>query len=183
MSRTKAATPETATGDLKAIYADLQKNIGRVPNIFQHMGNSPVVLQAYLTLSQALAKTSLSAKLREQIALIVGQENKCNYCLSAHTAIGKSVGLSSEEIDEARQGHAADPKNREILRFVKRVVDTRGHVSDEDVTGLKNAGITDSELVEIFLAIQVNMFTNYFNHINDTTIDFPLAPNLPINAR
>jgi uncharacterized peroxidase-related enzyme len=181
MSRTKAATPENATGDLKAIYGDLQKNMGRVLNIFQHMGNSPIVLQAYLTLSQALSKTSLSPKLREQIALIVGQENQCGYCLSAHTALAKVVGLSSEEIDEARQGHSKEPKNQEILHFVKRVVDTRGHVSDEDVAGLKKAGVTDSELVEIILAIQVNMFTNYFNHINDTTIDFPLAPNLPVS--
>lgn len=182
MSRTKAATPENATGELKSIYDDIKKNMGKVPNIFQHMGNSPVALQGFLALNQALSKTSLSPKLREKIALIVAQENNCNYCLSAHTAIGKATGISDDEISDARHGKASDSKSQEILHFAKLVIDKKGHVSNDDVEKLKKAGVSDTELVEIILAIQVNLFTNYFNHINDTTIDFPLAANLAANV-
>lgn len=179
MSRIQAINPETATGELKAVYDGMQKGIGKVPNIFRHMGNSPVALQAFLALSQAMNRTKLSAKLREQIALIVGQENRCGYCLSAHSAIGKGAGLSDEEISKARLGDSADPKSKAILHFAKVVVDKKGHVSDEDVSALKNAGVTDEELVDVILAIHVNMFTNYFNHIVDPAIDFPLAINIP----
>jgi uncharacterized peroxidase-related enzyme len=178
MSRIPAVNPDTATGELKTIYDGMKKSIGKVPNIFRHMGNSPEVLQSFLALSQSLNHTSLSPKLREQIALVVGQENKCGYCLSAHSAIGKGAGLSDDDIQKARNGESTDSKTRAILHFAKVVVDQRGHVSDADVDALKRAGVSDTELVEIILAIQVNMFTNYFNHIVDPTIDFPLASHL-----
>lgn len=183
MSRIEAVNPETATGELKTIYDGMKKSIGKVPNIFKHMGNSPAALQAFLALSQSLNNTKLSPKLREQIALIVGQENKCGYCLSAHSTIGKGLGLSDDEIDKARHGDSSDAKNRAILHFAKAVVDKRGHVSDADVDALKKAGVNDAEIVEIILAIQVNMFTNYFNHIVDPVIDFPLAANLEALTR
>lgn len=178
MSRIPAVNPDTATGELKTIYDGMKKSIGKVPNIFKHMGNAPNVLQSFLALSQSLNNTSLSPKLREQIALVVGQENKCGYCLSAHSAIGKGAGLSDDDIQKARNGESGDSKTRAILHFAKAVVDKRGHVNDADVEALKHAGVSDTELVEIILAIQVNMFTNYFNHIVDPTIDFPLASHL-----
>lgn len=183
MSRIQAINPESASGELKTIYDAIQKQMGKIPNIFQHMGNSPAVLQAFLGFSQALNKTKLSPKLREQIALVVGQENKCGYCLSAHSTIGKLTGLTDEEIEKSRRGETSDPKNNAILQFAKLVVDKRGHVSNQDVDTLKKAGVSDEELVDVILAIQVNMFTNYFNHIVDPTIDFPLAANLEALTR
>ncbi len=178
MSRINAIHPDDATGELKTIYDDLKSKVGKVPNIFQHMGNSPVALGAYLTFNQSLSKLKLPAKLLEQIALIVGQENKCGYCLSAHSIIGKGAGLTDEEIERSRHGESTDAKTTPILHFCKEVVDKRGHVSNSDVETLKKAGVSDSEIVEIILVISVNMFTNYFNHIVDPTIDFPLAKNL-----
>ncbi len=91
MTRLQAIQPENASGDLKPIYEEMQKKMGKIPNIFKHMANSPVTLQAFLNLSQSLNKTTLSPKVREQIALIVAEENHCNYCLSAHSAIGKGL--------------------------------------------------------------------------------------------
>ena len=183
MSRIPAINPDSATGELKTIYDGMKKSIGKVPNIFKHMGNSPAVLQSFLAFSQSLNNTSLSPQLREQIALVVGQENKCGYCLSAHSAIGKGAGLNDDQIQKARDGESDNPKTRAILHFAKVVVDKRGHVNDADVDALKHVGVSDAEIVEIILAIQVNMFTNYFNHIIDPTIDFPLATNLEALTR
>lgn len=176
MDRVKPIATEKASGKVKELYDAIQKKMGRVPNIFLNMGNSPAVLEGYLGLSQAVDHTSLSPQLREQIALTVGQANHCNYCLSAHTMIAKGAGIAENDIIHARQAHSNDPKTEAILKFVKHVVDTRAHINNQDVSKLKLAGVTDKELVEIILVMSINLFTNYFNHITDTKIDFPEAP-------
>lgn len=173
MSRIQPADPQTATGDLKTVYDGMQKNLGAIPNIFKYMGSSPVALQAFLSLSQAMNHSQIPLKLREEIALAVGQENSCHYCLSAHTAIGKKAGLTQEQILLARRGDSENAKEKAILHFAKVVVQKRGAVSDHDVETLKKAGVSDSELVEIILLVTINLYTNYFNHIVDTPIDFP----------
>ncbi len=178
MSRIPAISPENASGDLKNIFTQIESGVGSVPNIFQHMGNSPIVLQAFLSLGEAAKKLSLDPALREEIALIVGQTNECNYCLSAHSMLGRASGLSDDEIMQARRGLSKEPKASAILQFAKAIVDNRGNVSDEELEKLRSSGVSDQEVVEIFFVIMVNMFTNYFNHIADPAIDFPQAPAL-----
>lgn len=175
MSRIHQIAPEKATGKVKDFYAAIQKKLGRVPNIFLNLGNSPSVLEGFLNFSGAADQTSLSPQLREQIALAVAQTNQCNYCLSAHTVIGKGAGLKDEDIIHARKIESKDPKTQAILNFAKKVVELRGKVSDANIAALKVAGVNDTELVEIMLVIFVNMFTNYFNHVTDPKIDFPEA--------
>lgn len=176
--RLNPVAPESAQSDVKQIYDLIQKKMNILPNIFKNMGNSPAVLKGYMALSDAASQTGLSPKLREQIALAVGQANQCGYCLAAHTMIGKTVGLQADDILQARKGKTSDKKDAVILAFAKSVVDKKGNVSDQEVNDLKAAGITDKELTEIILVITLNMFTNYFNHITGTEIDFPHAPDL-----
>lgn len=179
MSRVTQVSPENAKNDVKSIYDNIKKNMGgKVPNIFQHMGNSPAVLKGFFGLSDAVGQTSLSPQIRSQIALAVAQANNCQYCLSAHTMIAGKEGLQSQQIIQARKGDATDSKTQAILRFAKLVVEKRGKVTDQDVTALKAAGVNDTEIVEIILVVSLNMFTNYFNHIVDTAVDFPEAPKI-----
>lgn len=178
MSKVQPVTVEDAKGELKEIYQSLQKSMGKVVNIFQTMGNSPAVLKGFLAFSEAANHTTLSDKLREEIALLVGQINHCEYCLSAHSAIAKMKGLNDEEIIKARQGEASDPKGQAILKFAKQMVESRGNISNKELASLKAAGVDDTELVEIIFVVMLNMFTNYFNHITDPVIDFPEAPDI-----
>lgn len=178
MSKVQPVTVEDAKGEVKEIYQSLQKSMGKVVNIFQTMGNSPAVLKGFLAFSEAANHTSLSAKLREEIALLIGQINHCEYCLAAHSAIGKMKGLSDEEIIKARQGETSDPKEQAILKFAKQIVESRGNISNKELASLKAAGVNDTELVEIIFVVMLNMYTNYFNHITDPVIDFPEAPDL-----
>jgi alkylhydroperoxidase AhpD family core domain len=178
MTRVQPATQDKAQPAVQEIYKALEKKMGKVPNIFQNMGNSPAVLKGFLAFSGAAEQTSLSPKVREEIALIVAQSNNCNYCLSAHTAMSKGAGITDQEILQARKGMSQDPKTQAILAFAKLVVEKRGNVTDQDVAALKSKGVTDTEIVEIIMVISVNMFTNYFNHITDPKIDFPVAPKL-----
>lgn len=178
MTRVKPVNPEDAQGEVQDLYQALQKKMGKVINIFQNMGNSAATLKGFLDLNEAANRTNLPPKLREQIALIIGQSNQCQYCLSAHTMLAKGVGMSEQEIAKARHAESPEPKSRAILKFAKQVVENRGHVSNQDIANLKATGVTDVELVEIILVIMVNMFTNYFNLITDPKIDFPIASEL-----
>lgn len=179
MTRVQSISVEKATPEVKGMLEGIQKKMGKLPNIFQNMGNSPAVLKAYLDLSGAAGSTSFSPTLREQIALVVGQANHCNYCLSAHSAIAKAAGLTEEQILQARKGHSQVSKEEAILHFAKAVIEKKGEMTASEVETLKKAGVTDKELVELILLISFNIFTNYFNHITDPVIDFPAVSKTP----
>ena len=149
-----------------------------VPNMTRAMANSPAVLNAYLQFSGALAAGSLPARNREQIALSVGQVNGCDYCLAAHSTIGKMVGLTAEQILDSRRGNAVDAKSDAILKFSNTIVVTQGKVSNADVSIAREAGLTDGEIAEVVANVALNIFTNYFNNVAETTIDFPVATAL-----
>jgi uncharacterized peroxidase-related enzyme len=178
MSRVQLIAETEATGEVSELYKRIKSKHGYVPNIFKAMGNSAAVLNGYLSLSEALQKTSLSDLTREKIALAVGEMNRCRYCLSAHSAAAASIGLNDEQIVSARQGDDTDPKVQAILSFVRKSVENRGWVPDGQLDQLKQAGVSEQELVEIVLSLAMNMFTNYFNHITSPEIDFPQAKEL-----
>lgn len=178
MSRIALIPEQSAPPAVAQLYSEIRKNMGGVPNIFLAMGNSPAVLKGYLGLHSAQQESSLPLRLREKIALAVGEINRCRYCLAAHSVLAAQAGLSEEEVADARAGEDGDPKNQAILLFVRRAVENRGWVSNAQVIELREAGVSDQEISEIVLSIAVNMFTNYFNHIVDPEVDFPAAKDL-----
>lgn len=153
----------------------VEKKLGMVPNLVATMAQSPAVAQAYLAFSQALSGGVLPAPLREQIALAVGQANECGYCVAAHSAIGSSVGLTDDEVRDARSANSPDRKTEAALRFARAIVDKRGFVSDTDLEEMRTAGYSDAEVTEIIGNVALNTFTNYFNHVAETEIDFPVV--------
>ena len=173
MSRIQPVNYEQATAKVKELLDAVTGKLGMTPNMMKTMARSPAVLQAYLNFSEALAGGKLDAGLREQIALISAEINGCGYCASAHTAIGKMVGLSGEAISAARRGRSSDAKTDAALRFARIVIINRGQVSEADVKALKDAGYSEGEIAEIVANVALNIFTNYFNEIAETEIDFP----------
>lgn len=153
----------------------VRKRLGKVPNMMATMAQSPAALDGYLAFSGALGNGALNAKTREQIALTVGQANACDYCLAAHTAIGGMLGLTQDQIVGARSANAGDAKNAATLKLASRIVETRGNVSDADVKAARAAGLTDGELAEVVANVALNIYTNYFNHVAATEVDFPRA--------
>jgi AhpD family alkylhydroperoxidase len=125
--------------------------------------------------SPRFATGKLDAKFREQIALGVAQANSCEYCLSAHTAIGRMVGLKPDEIAGSREAHSSDAKRDAGLQFVQALVVQRGMVSDQALAQVKAAGFSDG-IAEIVANVALNILTNYFNHVARTDVDFPLVP-------
>lgn len=175
MARIQPVDPNAADPATAELLGSVKKKLGTVPNLVATMANSPAVAKAYLGFSQALAGGTLSAKLREQIALAVSESNSCNYCLAAHTALGKKVGLSEQEACDARRAISEDQTVQVALDFAHKLVQDRGIVGDADVERLRNAGYTDGQIGEIVANVALNVFTNYFNHVADTEVDFPAA--------
>jgi uncharacterized peroxidase-related enzyme len=173
MIRIQAINYEQSTGKAKELLDAVKAKLGMTPNMMKTMAQSPAVLEAYLNFSGALSSGKLSARLREQIALISAEVNGCGYCASAHTAIGKMVGLDEDAILAARKGTAADAKTDAALKFARAVIVNRGEVSDADLQAVKDAGFSDGEIGEIVANVALNIFTNYFNEIAKTDIDFP----------
>jgi uncharacterized peroxidase-related enzyme len=176
MPRISQLNPQT--GRAKALLDAVKDKFGLVPNMTRAMANAPAALDGYLQLSGALGKGTLSAKAREQIALAVAQANGCEYCLAAHSAVGKMVGLTAEQIQDSRRGDAVDPKADALIRFARRVLDTRGRVSDGDIDEVREAGLDDGAVAEVVANVALHVFTNYFNNVAGTDIDFPNAPEL-----
>lgn len=174
MSRINAVSPD-AIGKAKGLLDAVKAQAGRVPNMMKTMAQSPTTLQGYLGLSGTLAGGELKPELREQIAIAVSQANGCEYCLSAHTALGKMRKLPAEELAAARQGHSADAKTDAALQFVEAVVAKRGRVSDEELAAVRQAGYSDGEIAEMVANVAVMVFTNYFNNLADTDVDWPLV--------
>lgn len=151
------------------------KKLGMVPNLFKTFAHSPAVRQYYLAGSEALGRGALSAALREQIALVTAGANECDYCASAHTLMGKGAGLAATETSNNLRGHSDNAKTQATLDFAKAIVDAPGQVTDAQLQAVRGAGHGDAEVVEIVGNVAANIFTNYFNHIAGTVIDFPVV--------
>ncbi|MBL8764770.1 MAG: carboxymuconolactone decarboxylase family protein [Phycisphaerae bacterium] len=174
MSRLQAVDPSRCTGRAKEIFEGPLK--GKAFNIFKSMGNSAAALDGYLGLSGALNGAGLSAAERETVQLAIGEANNCGYCVAAHTAIGTGAGLSEAQTVEARRGHLKDARLNAVARFALAIHEKKGFVSDEDVRAFRAAGYTDGHVAEVVACYALAVFTNYFNHVNGTAVDFPAPP-------
>lgn len=176
MAKIEPLQTSDANAQQQELLDQVKKKMGGVPNILATMAHAPAVLQSYLSFSGAMGESSLSPALRERISLAVGQRNTCDYCLAAHTALGKMAGLSEEETIQARKGEAATPMDAAAVKFALRILETNGFVTDGDHEDAKAAGLTDQQIIEIVAMVALNILTNLFNHVVDTEVDFPAAP-------
>lgn len=169
---TIADAPQAAQPLLQAV----EKQLGSVPNLFRLVATSPQALEGYLGLSGALGKGALPAATRERIALAVAEVNGCDYCLSAHSYLGKNLArLDDAEIAANRRGGSNDAKADAAVRFAAKVASARGHISDVDFAAVKSAGYSDAQVIEIVQHVALNSWTNYVNNVFQTEIDFPVV--------
>lgn len=175
MPRIQPVQPSTATGPAAEHLAATKKLFGSTPNLFTTAAQSPATLAAMNGFFASLGKAPLGGKIGEQVAIAVAQANGCQYCLSAHTAIGGMHGVSAANLASARQGHSDDPKTQAAITLALEIVRTKGRVSDATLAAARAAGLTDGDIVEVVGHVALNIFTNYLNNLADTDVDFPLV--------
>lgn len=149
-----------------------------VPNIFKGMANSSVVLDAYLKLDEMISNGSFTPVEQDIVRIVVSQYNNCRYWLAAHTGSLSGQGLTSKDIVDIRKGNANDPKHAALIKYILQILETKGYVGDSDIEAFKNAGYSDTQAVEVTVIIAQKTLSNFFNHINDTDLDLPAAPEI-----
>jgi len=178
MSNLKTTKIEEANPISKEIFEGMKNQLGMLPNVYAAIGNSGPALKATMAIKENLAKGVFSEKEQEVIALSVAEANKCAYCLSAHTAVGKKKGLSEEETLEIRNGDIEDTKLKALSDLSKAITETRGYPEQQLFDAFFDAGYSQAALSELIVLVALNTITNYTNHIAETEIDFPVAPSL-----
>ncbi|MCO5144139.1 MAG: carboxymuconolactone decarboxylase family protein [Oligoflexia bacterium] len=173
MSRIKINEPENTKGSHAEIFAQIKDAFGVTPNMFKVIGNSEAALESMWTSFGALGKGKLGAKLGEQIAVLVADLNRCEYCLAAHTALGKKAGATNAEMSSAQAGESNDTRTQAVLSFTKKLVLNRANINDLDIKAVKDVGFSDEEVAEILAHVALNIFTNYTNVAFNVPLDFP----------
>jgi uncharacterized peroxidase-related enzyme len=170
-------TRDDVTPDNQAIFDNLKKALGFVPNLYATFAYSPTALGTYLALQNA--KSSLKPKEREVINLVVSQVNDCEYCLAAHTALGKMLGFTDAQILEIRRGRASfDPKLDGLVRFVREIAEKRGHASAATTDAFLAAGWSQANLVDAIMVVGDKSISNYLHGATKIPVDFPAAEKL-----
>ncbi|MCG7607425.1 alkylhydroperoxidase [Mycolicibacterium sp. (ex Dasyatis americana)] len=175
MTRLTTPAPEDITAAAQSTLDRVGKQFGFVPNMFEMLASNPAVLEIVTTLQGALGRV-LDAKTRHTIALAVSEANGCEYCLAVHSYMSAELGgLSSDDIALARSGGSVDPNRAAVARFAQRLIETRGRVADIDLTAVRGAGYSDSQILAIVAVTVQTLLTNYINNVNQTVIDIPTA--------
>lgn len=173
MSRITTVTNETANSEQKALLDAIQSQLGMVPNFLKVFANSPAALRAFLGLHGIANEGSLDPQTRERIALALAQQNSCEYCLSAHTAIGRKAGLTGDEISANRAGTSQDAKAAVAVKLANSIAEHTGDVTTAELLEARAAGYSDAEIVEIITHVGMNILTNMIGKASQLDIDFP----------
>ena len=177
MTTITAPTRDQVSPANQALFDGLKKGLGMVPNLYATLALSEHALGSYLALQNA--SSSITGKAREVINLVVSQVNQCQYCLAAHTAIGRMVGFKPEQIIEIRQGAASfDARLDALARLVQNIAIERGHADPALVQAFFDAGWTQENLVDAIVVIGDKTVTNYLHGTTRVPVDFPAAPAL-----
>jgi uncharacterized peroxidase-related enzyme len=173
MSRCEVLEPDQVPAESKPTLDAFTRNIGFTPNMMAAFANSPIAFNAWATLLGSLSK-ALDVKTRDSIGLAVSEVNGCNYCLTVHSFTAeKLAGLTPDEIILARKGRATDPRRNAAVQFARKVIETRGHVTDADLAAVRDAGFSEANIIEIIALVAMYSLTNFFNNVFQPEKDFP----------
>jgi uncharacterized peroxidase-related enzyme len=160
MPRLAIVEPKDATGEAAKVLAA-----------------HPEIFSAFLAFSRGVDHAhALTKAEKEIVTLFVAEQRHCAYCVAAHTKIAGGAGVDAMRALAARRGQASTPKEQALLDFTSAVLAKNGFVSDGDLAGFRGAGYDDRAAIEVIALITLMTFTNLYNHVHDTVIDFPPVP-------
>ncbi len=168
----KVHDKSSAPSDARPLLEQAESAYGFVPNLLGIMAESPALLEAYMTMNQVFEKTDFTASERQVVLLAVSEDNECGYCTSAHEVIAAMQGVPEEVARAAAGGREIDdPKLEALRRFTGKVVASRGHPSDEDVSAFLGAGYERRHVLDVLTGVGMKTLSNYTNHIAETPLD------------
>lgn len=164
----KLHTAETAPEASKKKLAEIKGKYGRLPNFFAVAAESPAAVNAYTTLSDIFRNTGLTPVEQTIVILTASVENKCGYCVAAHSRGAKMAGVPDEVIRAIKErSPLADAKTEALRRVVSQIVEKRGWLSDGEVQNFLNSGYNKSQLLDVIVGVSMKTLSNYINHLAD----------------
>ncbi len=183
MARVQVINPQSAIGETKALLDAVQVKLGVTPNFIRVLANSPRALEGFLGLYGALGNAQVDKPTQERIALAIAEGNRCEYCVSAHTAIGRHAGLSNAEMALNRRGSSGDARAAASVALAKALNQNLGEITTAEFEAARNAGLGDGEIVEVIAVVALNIFTNILGKATRVDIDFPKVELLAATVR
>lgn len=178
MRTIEVPTREQVDAKANAIFDNLEKNLGMVPNLYATIGYSSEILEAYLTYSGKVGNESFSKKEVEAIKLAVSEVNNCQYCKAAHTALAKMNGFTDKETIDIRAGRIEDKRLNTLIQVAQELAAKRGNISNASKEQFFSYGFDNKAFIELIAIVNVVSFTNFVHNATEVPIDFPLAPAL-----
>lgn len=166
------SAPEVAVPTLR----QSQQRFGMLPNLMRKMATAPALAEAYLALGDLFEQTSLSPAEQQVVLLTVSRENRCEYCVGAHSVLADMAEVPTAVTDALRAGRSLpDAKLEALRRFTAAVVEARGWVGEAETAAFMEAGFTPQQILEVVLGIGMKTLSNYTNHIAGTELDQAFA--------
>lgn len=178
MSTFKLHTAESAPAGSFAILDAAQKGLGFIPNLYAHLAESPAALNAYKQLGTLLEQSGLSPQEQQVVLIAVSAENRCEYCVAAHSFLARNmIKVPAEVIAALRDGRPlSDPKLNALYQFTKAVVRERGWIAQSrELIDFFAAGYTPQHALDVVLGVSMKTLSNYANHLTDTPLDAAFA--------
>lgn len=173
----KVHTIETAPEAAKETLKGALKAYGFLPNLLAVMAESPAMVKAYRAVVDLFEETSLTPSERQVVLLTVSYENRCEYCVAAHSVIAGMQRVPENVVQAIRAGQPiSDGKLEALRRFVSAVVVTRGLPTEADTQAFLTAGYGRAQVLDVVLGVGVKTLSNYTNHIAETPLDQAFAP-------
>ena len=178
MKQFTVPTRDEVSATNQAIFDNLQKALGFVPNLYATIGYSENGLARYLAYQNA--KTTLSSREKEAVNLIVSQINGCIYCQSAHTVIGKMNGFTDEQVLNIRRGKSENAKLDALVKLAASITKNQGKADAAAVDAFFAQGYNNENLIDVILQVADKIAMNYVHNLTEVPVDFPLAPSLEL---
>ncbi len=171
MTDFKLYTPDNAPEASKPLLAAAQKKYGFVPNIYAHMAESPIPVKVY-DYAQGLLNSegTLTPEEVNLAQLAISAYNGCEFCVPAHSTVGKNMLKTDPAIINAIRegGEGPNPKINALVRFTQALAEKRGSVNDSDLESFLKAGYTKAQVFEILTIIAYKTLTNYTSNFAGT---------------
>jgi len=126
MGRIGRVSEEEAEGLVNEIYSGIEKEFGGVPNLFKTLALKPKILKANLEkVKSVMMEGELDRDLKEMVAVVVSEANGCDYCVGAHSAFLRKLGVKQETI----QAVITDIDTADISKQRKEILRSKLKVS------------------------------------------------------
>jgi AhpD family alkylhydroperoxidase len=170
-SHTLDSAPEAS----RPVLRDQKAKFGFVAAPVARMATSPALLGAAIRMLGSFEESSLGPVEREVVALTLGHDHGCSFCVALHSMIASRVPELAPHLPLLRAGQPPpDARLGALAAFTRAVVAHRGDVPAETRAAFAAAGFSAEQALDVVLGVATFTLTMFANHLTDAPLDAAL---------